>query len=268
MSELVFVPIFVIAVIILVLIVYNSIVVIRKFKIETDKPVGRLRILLLSDVHNRAFAKGGARIADKIKEQSPDIIVVAGDTVDRRRPNFERARRFLRVLGEIADTYVVTGNHERALGIEKTVERTEPGNKLIDDDYRIYSGFSILGLSDTVGVGDMSHQRDLVSIFEKLDNFKIVAVHRPTQFSDHLLLKDFDIDLVLSGHTHGGAIRIPFFGAVFSPDEGLFPRYSKGLYKENGSCLVVSAGLGNTVLPIRINNFPEIVVIDVENSKK
>lgn len=267
MSEFVFVPLFVILCIAVTLAVYNNIFTVKKYKLSTDKFEGGLRIVLLSDLHNKSYGKDNHRLVSRIASLSPDVIFVTGDTVDRRRPDFDVARTFLKDVSGICDTFAVSGNHERALGVEATVQKLECAHLMIDEEYKIFRDYSLLGLSDSVGTDD-TRRRDLLGIFEKLNGFKIVAVHRPTQFAGGLCLRESDVDLVLCGHTHGGAVRIPFFGAILSPDEGFFPKYSKGLYRENGTAMVVSGGLGNTVLPLRINNFPQIVVVDVEGIKK
>lgn len=263
MSELVFVPIFAACVIAVLLVIYNSITVVKKYKLNTDKLSKDLRIVLLSDFHNKRCLKGGRYLFKRISALKPDVIFVAGDTVDRRRPDYERAGVFLTAVSEIAPTYVVSGNHEGELGAAAVFERLECQRLVVDDQYKIFSDYSVLGLGDTQDMDRIEKQRDIIGIFERLDNFKIVLVHRPSPFYKSLMLKDNEVDLVLCGHTHGGAVRMPFFGAVYSPDDGFFPKYTKGIYKENGKALVVSGGLGNTLFPARINNFPEIVVVDV-----
>ena len=267
MSELVFVPLFAVFVIAALLIVYNSITVVKKYKLNTDKLSKDLRIILLSDFHNKRCFNGGRYLFDRIAALKPDIIVVAGDSVDRRRPDFERARRFIASVSLLAPTYVVSGNHECALGAD-VFEKLDCKKQLVDNEYKIFSDYSVLGLADTQDENEIEKQRDIIGIFERLDNFKIVIVHRPAPFHKGMFLKNRDVDLVLCGHTHGGAVRMPFFGAVYSPDDGFFPKYSKGIYKENGKVLVVSGGLGNTLIPARINNFPEIVVVDAVGTKK
>ncbi len=264
MSEFVFIPLCFAIFLASVLVIYNNIVVVKKYKITSTKINAPLKIVLLCDYHNKRYSKCGQKLARKISRQNPDFIVVAGDVVVRRRPNFDIARGFLQRVREIADTYYVTGNHERTLGREESIQKLGAGDIIFDDDYKIFEHYSLLGLSDSVGLSN-SAQSDLVSIFERLENYKIAIVHRPMQFYDYLTLSDSDIDLVLCGHTHGGCVRIPFFGAFLSPDEGFFPKYAKGVYQKNGTTMVVSGGLGNTFLPLRINNFPEIVVIEINN---
>ena len=218
--------------------------------------------MLISDFHNRRYIGGAQKILQEIKNESPDFIVAAGDLVDRRKPNFDISREFLDGLCKIADTYYVTGNHERALGREDAVKKLDCKSTLLDGEYKIFDEFSIVGIPDTLGDSDNKYA-DLLSIFERLENYKIAVVHRPVQFDSYLDISKYDVDLLLCGHTHGGVVRIPFFGAFLSPDEGFFPKYSEGVYRKNGTTMVVSVGMGNTFLPLRINNFPEIVVLEI-----
>lgn len=237
---------------------YNNVCIVKKYKVETDKLCGSLKIVLVSDFHNsRRLYRSVMR---KIKSCEPDVIIISGDLVDRRKPDFDTARKFLGALRSFADLYYVTGNHEAALGLDGVIKELDCADILLDEKYKIFESFSVLGLSDRAA-GDAEKRSDLLSVFEKLDNFKIAIVHRPTEFDRNLKISDYDIDLVLCGHNHGGLIRIPFFGALVSPDEGFFPKYSKGIYRENGRTMVVSGGAGNTFLPLRLNNFPEIVCI-------
>ncbi len=263
MSEFVFIPLCFLTFLAIVLAIYNNIVIVKKYKLTSDKIGTPLKIVLLCDFHSKRYPKRAKNLIKKIARQNPDFIVVAGDVVDRRRPDFDISRDFLQDVCKIADTYYVTGNHERSLGREDSIEKLNAKAILFDDDYKIFEHYSLLGLSDSVGLSN-SAQADLVSIFERLENYKIAIVHRPIQFYDYLTLSNSDIDLVLCGHTHGGCVRIPFFGAFLSPDEGFFPKYTKGVYQKNGTTMVVSGGLGNTFLPLRINNFPEIVVVEIK----
>lgn len=262
MSEFVFITLAFAAFLAVVLAVYNNNIVTRVYKIKSDKVQNNLRIVLLSDLHNKKYNPKNAYITDKVKALNPDIIVVAGDLVDRRRPNFPVAKQTLDELKKITDLYYVTGNHEADLGAERTFLELDCDSVILDEKYKIFRDYAIIGFSDKDI--EKTGREDLLSVFEKLGTFKIVVVHRPTEFENGLCLEKKDIDLVLSGHTHGGLIRMPFFGSVYSPNEGFMPKYSKGLYKVGNTHLVVSGGLGNTLAPLRINNFPEIIAIDIE----
>ena len=262
MSELIFTVLIFIIFIAILLLIYNNTVIIKKYKIKTDKACGGLKIVLISDFHNNK--RLCPAILSKTRQCKPDIIVIAGDLIDRKHTDFNTAKNLLDGLSDIAEVYYVTGNHEAIVGRQKTADTLGCDNVLADERYKIFDNYSILGISDKIN-GNDEKKSDLLTVFQRLDNFKIVIVHRPTEFTTGLDISKYDIDLVLSGHNHGGLVRIPFYGALYSPDEGFFPRFSKGLYKNNGSQMIISAGAGNTFLPLRLNNFPEIVSISIEN---
>lgn len=262
MSEFVFTILVFVLFLTVLLLIYNNISVVKKYSIKTGKIDRGFKIVLVSDFHNNKRLFDG--IVRKIKKCEPDIIVVAGDLVDRRKPDFNTAGDFLNDLRSIAKVYYISGNHEAVIGLERIADQLDCSDIVLDEKYKIFDDFSILGLSDRI-IDVNEKRRDLLSVFERLDNFKIAVVHRPVEFDRGLSLSNYDIDLVLCGHDHGGLIRIPFFGALYAPDEGFFPKYSKGKYTENGSTMIVSGGSGNTFLPLRLNNFPEIVSISVEN---
>ncbi len=264
MSQFVFIPLFLILILGCLLAVYNNILTVKRYKITTEKVSQKMRVVLLADFHNKKYGKNCNRILNKIKRQNPDYIVIAGDTVDRHRPDYNTAKCFVDGAKSIAGTFIITGNHERKLGKENVINKLCCNDILLDEEYKIYKDFSILGLSD-LSKEQCQHQRDLLSVFQKLDNLKIIAIHRPLNFDSHLDISSYDVDIVLCGHTHGGVLRIPFFGAIYEHDEGFFPKYSKGIYTKNNTTMIISGGLGNTVLPLRINNFPQIVVIDIDN---
>ena len=240
--------------------VYNNVVVTRRYTVKTDKPVN-LKLALITDFHDNKNLI--PQILDRVGAFAPDIIILGGDIADRRKSDHSAAARLVTALsGMDAELYAVTGNHEAELGLTALPQLA---NALIDGDYRIFENYAILGLADPLE-NDFSGDEDLVTLFSRLPQFKIAVVHRPYEFYSGLTLKDCDIDLTLSGHCHGGLFKLPFFGPVYAPGEGFFPRYAYGKTEENGKTLIVSGGAGNTYLPLRLNNFPEVVCINVEGT--
>lgn len=264
MLKIIFSLISLAAFIAVLLVIYNNIAIVKKYKIKSGKLDKNLRIAVITDFHNKRYRRGNAYITDKVRNAKPDLIIIAGDLVDRRKTDIPVAKDLLDELKKIAKMLYVTGNHETEIGLEKVLPALDCENVLLDERYEIYRDYSVLGLSDRER--DLTTERsDLLGVFEKLPNYKIVVTHRPTEIDDYLKISNYDIDLVITGHTHGGLIRIPFYGAIASPNEGFFPKYSKGKFDVNGTTLIVSGGLGNTGYPLRLNNFPEIVIIDIEN---
>lgn len=238
---------------------FNNIVVTRRYTVKTKKPVN-LKLALITDFHDNKNLI--PQILERVAAFAPDVIILGGDMADRRKSDHSASASLIKSLSGMADLYAVTGNHEAELG---AATPPQLATALIDGDYRIFENYAVLGLGDPLD-DDFSKDEDLVSLFSRLPQFKIAAVHRPYEFFSGLTLKDRDIDLVLSGHCHGGLFRLPFFGPVYAPGEGFFPKYAYGKTEENGKTLIVSGGAGNTVFPLRLNNFPEVVCINVEGT--
>lgn len=129
---------------------------------------------------------------------------------------------------------------------------------------------SVLGLNDydvdQRQEMDMDMRRKLLREFQQTDEYKILLTHYPHLFAHYrkdYQYSDYNIDLIMAGHAHGGLIRLPFLKGLYAPGQGLFPRFTSGLYRQNGVTAVVSRGLGNSGLPFRINNAPDVVVVDL-----
>ena len=137
MFKYLFALFFAAAVFFVIFFIYNNLLTVRKYRVFTQKKINPLRIVLISDLHNKRFGKNNSRLLEKIKECAPDMIIICGDSVDRRRPDFDVTRDFLNALPEISDTYVITGNHERALGVSECITKLKCERLLLDNDYKI-----------------------------------------------------------------------------------------------------------------------------------
>ena len=233
-----------------------------------------LRIAHLSDLHNARFGRENRRLLDKLAQAQPDLIVLTGDLIDARRTNLDRALAFAVRAAGLAPTYYVPGNHEArlpaaqyqrlrqgltAVGVtvleHERVTLTRGGDRL-----------TLLGLADQAFARTQGDHRPaaqlaaeaLESLQTAEDGYTILLVHRPESFPVYAAL---GADLVLSGHTHGGQVRLPGLGGLFAPSQGFFPRYDAGLYRQGQASLVISRGLGNSLAPLRLNNRPEVVVL-------
>ena len=190
--------------------------------------------------------------------------------IDFNHTNIEIALSFVEQAVKIAPCYFVAGNHEawigsRYYGLKSALENI--GVIVLEDEAveLEYGGAAIqlIGLNDP----DFAEQDSFLagSVLEtKLsqldikDGFTMLLSHRPEHFK---VYQDKNINLVLSGHAHGGQFRLPFIGGIIAPNQGLFPKYDAGIYRENDTTMIVSRGIGNSIIPIRINNRPEIVII-------
>lgn len=231
-------------------------------------------IVQVSDLHNASFGNRQADLLDDIKSASPDIIAVTGDLIDSNRTDLAKAMEFINGAVKIAPVYYVTGNHEARSYHYGELRRQmiEAGVTILDDESipikRDTDVIHLLGVNDP-NVADPDNmtgnarQMDekLKTIVSNDKDYMVLLSHRPELFGAYL---KNDIDLILSGHAHGGQVRLPFIGGLVAPDQGLFPKYSQGLYERKNTKMVVSRGLGNSIIPLRVNNRPELVIITLK----
>ena len=234
------------------------------------------RIAHVSDMHNVQFGKDNEKIITMLREADPDMIAITGDLIDSRNTNVEIALRFVQEAMKIAPCYYVTGNHEarKSEYDELKIGMVSIGVLILEDER---TEININGDAITlIGVNDPSFQTDYlfgdseVIINDKLtelhtdgSGFTMLLSHRPELFSTYV---DHDIDLVLSGHAHGGQFRFPLVGGIVAPNQGFFPNYDAGIYTDGNTNMVVSRGIGNSILPLRINNRPEVVLIELTSN--
>ena len=247
----------------------NLHITVSPYEIENPKlPVefDGYKIAQISDLHNRNW---GEKLLDPLRKEKPDLIVITGDLTDSRHEDFDLVLKFLKEALKIAPVYYVTGNHEAWMEnypvLAEKMEKT--GVQMLDDkavflekgDARV----NLIGLADPdfterdSSVHEAIIEKKMESLIKK-DEYNLVLCHRPELFSAY---EAGGADLVLTGHAHGGQIRLPFLGAVYAPNQGFFPRYTAGVYRSGGTDMVVSRGLGNSVLSVRFNNTPELVTV-------
>lgn len=228
-----------------------------------------LNILQITDVHSGLFGKDNKRVLEKVKELDADMIVLTGDLIDRKTENLEIALQLAEELVRInPDTYFVTGNHEHEnpdkeaflYGLEeKGVIILSNENTQFEKDGQQFN---------LAGVNDVSTEHEDMSLaFSGLDTDKytILLSHAPSVVQKY---PDVDADIVLSGHTHGGQVRLPCIGALVAPDGGLFPELQKGVYPlEDERYLYIDSGLGTSALPIRFLNQSQISLITIRSDQ-
>ena len=232
------------------------------------------RIVLLADMHGVELGDDSIRLVEAIKEARPDIITIAGDLIDRHQPSrpverqLETAQTLVRQLVEIAPVYYVTGNHEWDSGKarELFVMLEESGVDVLRNRFRriTLGGDSIIlaGVDDPGGPADMIKPEDFIgNIFEREDvDFMVVLNHRNYSLS---MMSRLGVDLVLSGHAHGGMVRLPLTDGLIGPSYELFPTFTNGVYTERNTNMVVSRGLGNHFGWTRFLNNPQVVVVEL-----
>lgn len=232
------------------------------------------RIAQISDLHNAEFGERNALLLKELSESKPDIIAITGDLVDAQHTDIDIALAFAKEANQIAPVYYVTGNHEASLSkyAELKAGLQAVGVTVLEDEtVQLGQGdgsVTLIGLSDpnfTIR-NDMFNEVPAM-IGTKLDNligdktdYTILLSHRPELFDTYVIC---GVDLVLSGHAHGGQFRLPLIGGLVAPNQGFFPKYDAGLFVNGGTNMVVSRGLGNSIIPFRFNNRPEIVLVEL-----
>ena len=226
-------------------------------------------IVQVSDLHNKEFKKENTGLVTKIKEAKPDIIVITGDLIDSNHTDMDVAIRFVKQIVKIAPVYYVSGNHETYIEEEEyqqfIQELEQCGMINLDDSsVQVEDNFYLIGLSEHSIQNESDTLEKLVKGLPK-DSLKILLAHEPQKLDFYAKSK---VDIVLSGHAHGGQFRNPFTDqGLIAPDQGLFPKYTSGKHLVDNTAMFISRGLGNSIIPIRIFNRPEIVKLVLEESK-
>lgn len=220
------------------------------------------KIIQLSDLHGSDF---GDRLVEQVRRQEPDIIALTGDFVTDSG-DLEAVRALVPELVKICDVYFVSGNHEFGSRLADEVRGIveDAGVKYLGNDAVVLerNGDSIVlaGVEDPLAYADMPSPPELVAELDDKypDSYKILLGHRNYWMEEY---PELPVDLILSGHAHGGLVRLPGVGGLIGTDRTLFPDYDAGLYENGRYTMIVSRGLGNSVPIPRLFNRPEIVSI-------
>lgn len=249
------------------------------YKIESSRlpeAFNHFKIVSVSDLHNAKFGKDNGVIIRAVKDEKPDIIAITGDLVDYSKTDIATAEALVKELVKIAPCYYVTGNHEAWLGekynrLEKilldasvTVLRDKTVNLTENKQTIQLAGLDDPDFSDRASYNQQEILENALADMNITDDYCVLLSHRPETFGAYV---NKNIDLVLSGHAHGGQFRLPFIGGIIAPNQGFFPKYDAGTYTENNTTMIVSRGLGNSVIPVRFNNRPEIVSVELISVK-
>ena len=226
------------------------------------------RIAVLSDLHGAEFGENNQELFTAVAQESPDYIVYLGDLEDHYRgPAASYAETVAAGLTAIAPTYYVTGNHEWGIGDVPALKETlaAHGVSVLSNQFvpleRNGDIIVLAGIDDPNGYADQKTPEEVAAeVYAAYgDPFWVLLAHRNDRFESQYSL--LGADLVLSGHGHGGIIRLPFTDGLLSTNRTFFPSYTSGLYEENGSCLFVTRGLGNSGPTFRLFNRPEVAVL-------
>lgn len=233
------------------------------------------RIAQVSDLHNTELGENNKNLLAMLRSARPDIIVITGDLIDSRNTDVGIALSFTEEAMKIAPCYYVTGNHEARVSQYNTLREglMELGVITLENAWvEIQQGGEKVTL---MGVDDPSFQTDYLFGDEEAvmtqtlnnltwdkDSYTILLSHRPELFD---VYEYMGVDLVFSGHAHGGQFRLPFVGGLVAPNQGFFPEYDSCLYTKNNTAMLVSRGIGNSIIPIRFNNRPEVILAELKS---
>lgn len=287
----------IILIIVAVFIVYCLIEMIRelrdfrvtKYRICSQKLNGikkEKKIIFLSDLHNRMYGEENERLLESIRNQHPDLILIGGDMLVRKDGNFyDKTVHFLAKLPGICPVYCANGNHEQKLKelpdkYEQSYEEykkalTASGIHMLEnasetvklDEVPVkLSGLEIpLGAYARFGKKELSLKEITDRIGEHGDDYQILLAHHPGYMKEYLA---YGADLILGGHYHGCVVQLPWIGGVISTNFTLFPKYSGGIYQEGEQTAVVSRGLGTHSVPLRLWNWPELIVLELSGNER
>ena len=226
------------------------------------------KIAHVSDLHNAVFGRKNEKLLSLIRAAEPDIIAITGDLIDSRHTDIDSALAFVEAAAEIAPVYYVTGNHESRLDFDAIEPRLiAAGARVLrnEAEYIEHGGerIRLAGIDDpsfirTGGTAEERAAAELEQLGDGGGTFTVLLAHRPELVE---VYAEYGAGLVLSGHAHGGQVRLPLLGGLYAPGQGLLPEYDSGLYSLGETQMVVSRGLGNSVAPLRVNNRPELVIV-------
>lgn len=250
------------------------------YVLSSPKLTAPIRVVQLTDLHNSEFGEDNERLVRMVSRQRPDLILMTGDMLNGREDETEIAASLVRRLTEVAPVYFSYGNHEvtheRMFWRDLTALFEEAGATVLD---RTYEDVTVNGQTIRLGgiygyclpekyyaSGEAKRwECEYLKEFQDTEYYTILLAHLPTCWIRNDNLDIWQIDCVVSGHVHGGQIRLPLIGGLYAPDQGFFPGRSSGIYasQDGKRAMVLSRGLGSGVGVPRFNNVPEIVVVDI-----
>lgn len=257
--------------------ILNNYIKVSKYKLKLkDLPTGfdGFKIVQVSDLHNETFGKGNKKLIKKIKGAKPDIIIITGDLIDSHKTKLKKAYKFCEKATKIADTYFVSGNHEGRLKKYKQIrlDLEDLGVKVLDNETAVVEKkgefIQISGLRDPRYNKRLQPnlkatvKNDLAKLFDADSGFNILLAHSPLYIKTYLKERP---NLIFCGHEHGGNFLIPFLGKPLWGHNGWLPKYVGGVYKKDGTYIVISRGLGKKRKNIaKIGNPPELVAVKLK----
>lgn len=262
----------------------NYVLTVQHYEVSQTKITEPVRVVHLSDLHNTEYGEGNRELLDLVADQQPDLIFFTGDLVTGYQKDTEVAMNLVEDLVKIAPVYVSIGNHEQRhqnnFGSDLTGMIEHRGARVLEFSYeditvnsqalRIggISGYCVPDIYLKTGEAKIA-ERDYLREFQNTSRQTMLLAHMPACWIRNDGISHWQVDTVFSGHVHGGQIEIPGIGGVLAPDMGLFPGRVEGLFpsKDGSRTLIVSRGLGNSLPVPRLNNPPQVLVVDLIPAK-
>ena len=261
--------------------VSTNYIIIREYTADTGKSDTGFRAVVVSDLHDHRFGGDNEKLAEKIREIAPDVIIMDGDMLNAESADASVPLELIGLLKDTAPIYYALGNHELSYmenGHSDLQEELESaGTVVLDKNYvdievngtqvrlgGLYDyAFGLNGNNDALAAPNDT--LNFLQDFQNTDRMKIMLSHRPDSFIFGDASKVWDVDLVISGHNHGGQVVIPFLGGLYGGDQGWFPEYVHGMYQKDNILLFETSGLGSDKQKLpRFNNPPEIAVLTIK----
>ena len=275
---------------VVVMVVDGNRFVIREYTIESDKIKEEQTLVVLADLHNKKYGSNNEKLVKAIEKVNPDMVLAAGDILTAKQgKSFEAAAAFMEAVSSKFPVYYGLGNHEYRMKIypedykdafDRYINRLKKAGIIVLDNEKIEIRIQRKNAAEseedffTLRITGASIERLYYKRFRKVkmeesylkgllgnpkkEAYEILLAHNPEYFDEYAA---WGADLVLSGHVHGGIMRLPIFGGVISPKLVLFPKYDGGRFDKKDSTMILSRGLGMHTLPIRIFNPAELVVV-------
>jgi hypothetical protein len=285
-------------IIILAVLVFTAFESIREFKSfkvkrytvkdeKIPKAFNGYKLAVIGDLHNFRYSEDNREVISCLEREKPDLVILVGDMVlcrkSAEKENLKTAK-FVNALAERFTLLYGIGNHEKGLIDKKdnVGDIWQQYRGLLSDEVRILSNecVQITRDSESISVYGLDIDRYFYRRLEKIpmgvdylcdklgsrtEKFSILIAHNPDYFDDYACC---GADLTLSGHIHGGLVRLPFLGGVLSPKLKLFPKYDYGYFETGGKRMIITGGLGAHNPKIRINNPPELVIVTMKTENK
>ena len=272
---------------IIVMLIDGNRFVIREYTIESEKIKDGIDLAVMADLHNKQYGAENTKLLESLNQVNPHVVMVAGDMLTAKPgKGYERAASFMEKVAKKFPVYYGLGNHEYRMKIYpenygteflEYMDRLEKAGVHVLDNESTLIQVKRKQRMTNIRVSGLSIERFYYKRFRKIymsreyvdgligrvdtDTYQILLAHNPEYFDTYA---EWGADLTLSGHVHGGVMRLPLFGGVISPKLVLFPKYDGGHFIRSGSHMVLSRGLGMHTIPIRIFNPAELVVIHLK----